>query len=106
MNKIEAIKREKDGLDVLPDLYRYARVGWEAIDEGDVERLKWYGLFHRKTTPGFFMLRLRVPNGVLSSEQLSTIGAIANQYGRGTADITTRESIQLRWIRRKPERAQ
>ena len=32
--------------------------------------MKWYGLFHRKATPGFFMLRLRIPNGVLSSEQI------------------------------------
>ncbi len=99
MNKIEAIKQEKDGLDVLPDLYRYARAGWEAIEEGDLERLKWYGLFHRKVTPGFFMLRLRIPNGVLTSEQLSAIGGIARQYGRGAADLTTRENIQLRWIR-------
>ena len=56
---IEEIKTEKDGLDVLPDIYRYARDGFEAIPPDDLERMKWYGLFHRKQTPGFFMMRLR-----------------------------------------------
>ena len=97
-NKIEALKQARDGLDVFPDLLRYAREGWEAIDPDDFERLKWYGLFHRKATPGYFMLRLRIPNGVLTSEQLTAIGDIANRCGRGQADITTRQNIQLRWI--------
>jgi ferredoxin-nitrite reductase len=97
-NKIEELKRAKDGLDVLPDLYRYAREGFDAIPADDLERLKWYGLFHRKATPGFFMLRLRIPNGVLTSEQAEAIGEIAERCGRGQADITTRQNIQLRWI--------
>ncbi len=97
-NKIEVLKQQKDGLDVLPDLLRYAREGCGAIEPDDFERLKWYGLFHRRATPGYFMLRLRVPNGVLTSEQLAAIGEIANRCGRGQADITTRQNIQLRWI--------
>jgi ferredoxin-nitrite reductase len=97
-NTIEAIKAEKDGLDVFPDLLRYACEGWEAIPEDDLERLKWYGLFHRKATPGYFMLRLRIPNGVLTSEQLEAIGEISNRCGRGEADLTSRQNIQLRWI--------
>ncbi|MDA0353303.1 MAG: ferredoxin--nitrite reductase [Chloroflexi bacterium] len=98
VNKIEAIKTEKDGLAVLADLFRYARDGVDTIPDDDLERLKWYGLFHRKATPGFFMLRIRMPNGVLSSEQLEAIGEISNRCGRGAADITTRQAIQLRWI--------
>ncbi|MCY3655949.1 MAG: precorrin-3B synthase [Chloroflexi bacterium] len=97
-NRIEEIKSAKDGLDVLPDLYRYAVEGVDAIPADDFERLKWYGLFHRKATPGYFMLRMRIPNGVLTSEQVTAIGEIANRCGRGTADITTRQNIQLRWI--------
>jgi ferredoxin-nitrite reductase len=96
---IEAIKRAKDGLDVLDDIYRYASEGFEAIPEDDFERLKWYGLFRRKQTPGFFMMRLRMPNGFLTSEQLEGIANIANTYGRGSIDITTRQNLQLRWIR-------
>ena len=97
-NRIEEIKSAKDGLDVLPDLYRYAVEGVDAIPADDFERLKWYGLFHRKATPGYFMLRMRIPSGVLTSEQITAIGEIANRCGRGTADITTRQNIQLRWI--------
>ena len=97
-NRIEALKSARDGLDVLPDLYRYAVEGVDAIPADDFERLKWYGLFHRKATPGYFMLRMRIPNGVLTSEQITAIGEIANRCGRGTADITTRQNIQLRWI--------
>ena len=98
-NPIEAIKTAKDGLDVLPDLHRYAQTAEPVYDEGDMERLKWYGLFHRKATPGFFMLRMRIPNGVLTTEQLAAVGDIANEFGRGAVDITTRQNIQLRWIR-------
>lgn len=99
MADIEAIKRTKDGLDVLDDIYRYARLGFEFIDPDDYERMKWYGLFHRRQTPGFFMMRLRIPNGVLTSHQTAALGEIVNRYGRGQADITTRQNIQLRWIR-------
>lgn len=98
VNKIEVLKQAKDGLDVFPNLLRYAREGCGAIEPDDFERLKWYGLFHRKATPGYFMLRLRIPNGVLTSEQVAAIGEIANRCGRGQADITTRQNIQLRWI--------
>ncbi len=97
-NRVEAIKRAKDGLDVFPDLLRYAREGFDAIPPDDHERLKWYGLFHRRATPGFFMLRPRIPNGVLTSEQIAAIGEIANRFGRGQCDLTTRQNLQLRWI--------
>ena len=96
---IEAIKRAKDGLDVLEDIYRYASEGFEAIPDDDFERLKWYGLFRRKQTPGYFMMRLRMPNGILSAAQMAGIGWIANEFGRGSVDITTRQNLQLRWIR-------
>ncbi len=101
-NKIEALKTAKDGLDVLPDLHRYAAIaaagGDPEIPPDDLERLKWYGLFHRKPTPGYFMLRLLCPGGVLTAEQLTAIGEISNAVGRGEADLTTRMGIQLRWI--------
>jgi ferredoxin-nitrite reductase len=97
-NRIEEIKRARDGLDVLDDIYRYAREGFESIPPDDYERMKWYGLFHRSQTPGFFMMRLRMPNGVLTSPQLRRMGELVNQYGRGVADITTRQNIQFRWL--------
>jgi ferredoxin-nitrite reductase len=98
-NKIEEIKRGKDGPDVLDDIYRYARLGFDAIPPDDYERMKWYGLFHRSQTPGFFMMRLRIPNGILTSPQTRQLGEIVNRFGRGTADITTRQNVQFRWLR-------
>jgi ferredoxin-nitrite reductase len=99
MNKIEELKAQKDGLDVGADIPRYARLGLEAIEEGDLDRLKWWGVFFRKQTPGYFMMRLRIPNGVTSAVQLRALATITNRMGRGLADITTRQQVQLRWIR-------
>src|SRR5256712_9953157 len=98
VNKIEQIKIEKDGLDVGADIPRYAQLGFEAIDEGDLERLKWWGVFFRRHTPGYFMMRIRIPNGITNAVQLSAIGGITDPYGRGFADITTRQQGQLPWV--------
>jgi ferredoxin-nitrite reductase len=95
---LEQIKAEKDGLDVLADIYRYAREGFAAIEPDDYDRMKWYGLFHRKQTPGYFMMRLRLPGGTVSGPQLRAIAEIARDFGRGAVDLTTRQNIQLRWI--------
>ena len=105
MNKIEEYKAEKDGLDILQDIPRYAEEGWEAITDGDKERLKWVGLFLRRQTPGYMMMRIRIPNGMTNSKQLKVIGEIGEEYGKGFVDITTRQQIQLRWytINQVPE---
>lgn len=99
MNKIEEIKSEKDGLDVLADIPKYATEGWESITDGDKERLKWWGVFFRRQTPGHFMMRLRITNGVSNSQQFRTIGEIGQEFGRGFVDLTTRQQIQLRWFK-------
>jgi NAD(P)H-nitrite reductase large subunit len=96
LNKIERFKSEKDGLDILADVPRFAQEGWEAIDEGDRERLKWAGVFFRKQTPGKFMMRVRIPNGFTNAAQIRALAAIARDPGAGFADITTRQQIQLR----------
>ncbi len=100
LNPIEQNKANKDGLLVGSEIETFARVGWENVDETDLQlRLKWYGMFWRPKTPGLFMLRLRVPNGVLNSDQLRCIGGIVARYGtNGSADITTRQNIQLRGV--------
>ena len=98
MNKIEALKAAKDGLDVWPDLLRYAAEDTpiEEIGEDELTRLKWYGVFHRPERPGTFMMRLRITGGALTSEQTRTIAAVAREHGGGTVDLTTRQNIQLR----------
>ncbi len=101
LNKVEKVKAAKDGLDVKNELEHFAKIGWEALDKGDLEtRLKWVGLFYRPVTPGQFMLRMRLPNGIVTSEQMRVLAKAIERYGEdGTADITTRQNIQLRGIR-------
>ena len=99
MNKIEEYKAEKDGLQVMEDLPYYAERGWEAITDGDKERLKWLGVFFRRQTPGKFMMRVRIPNGMTNSRQLRVIAELGRDCGKGFVDITTRQQIQLRWFR-------
>ncbi|MFN3286012.1 MAG: Rieske 2Fe-2S domain-containing protein [bacterium] len=99
-NAIETLKTARDGLDV--DMPRYARLGWEAIPKDDVERLKWWGVFLRRQSegePGYFMLRVRIPNGIATAAQVRELATLSQQRGRGIADITTRQQVQLRWIR-------
>lgn len=95
-NRMERIKVERHPLEVLADLERYARQGWEAIPADDLERLKWYGLFHRHKAPGTFMLRVRVPGGILQAHQLRALADLAEEVGRGRADLTTRQNVQRR----------
>jgi ferredoxin-nitrite reductase len=99
-NKFEKFKAEKDGLKLKAELAEFARIGWEAMDETDREhRLKWLGVFFRPMTPGKFMMRFRIPSGITNSDQLRVLGDIIQRYAAdGTADITTRQSIQLRGI--------
>ena len=99
MNKFEQIKAEKDGLDVVKDIPGFAEQGWEALTEADIERLKWTGLFFRKHLPGFFMMRVRITNGITDVTQLRALAAVAAEFGRGRLDITTRQQLQLRWLR-------
>jgi nitrite reductase (NADH) large subunit len=99
VNKIEVMKEEKDGLDCLPDLMpRMPTDNWQELTEDDKQRAKWYGLFFRKPTPGNFMLRLRLEAGKTNARQLNVIADLSDQYGKGFADLTTRQQIQLRWF--------
>jgi len=99
MNKIEEFKQERDGLEIKDAIAEYARTGWESISEGDVQRLKWYGLFLRNPTPGFFMIRVRIPGGRTASYQMRALAEIAATYGNQLLDLTTRQQVQLRHIR-------
>jgi ferredoxin-nitrite reductase len=108
-NKIEKQKIEKDGTSAWVDIYEYAakiRAGeldWKDIEGGDMNtRFKFAGLLHRdKRTPGQFMMRLKVPNGIINSDQLRFYADSVEKYGTetGVIDITTRANIQLRGVK-------
>ena len=97
-NKIEALKSTKDGLAVKADIEHFAKIGWEAINDDDLQhRLKWLGVFFRKSTPGRFMVRMRIPNGLINSDQMRVLAAVLEKCGEhGVADITTRQNLQMR----------
>ena len=100
MNKIEEIKKRKDGLDVLADVCRYAETGNHNISPDDEQLFKWYGIYtQRPAEDGFFMMRIRIPGGDLTPAQLRVIGDLSDEYGRGLADITVRQNVQLHWVR-------
>ena len=101
LNKFEKFKAQKDGLAVKAQLDQFAQLGWEAVDETDRDhRLKWVGVFFRPVTPGKFMLRMRLPNGILTTAQMRVLAEVVQRYGEdGSADITTRQNLQLRGIR-------
>ena len=96
----EKLKQEKDGLDVIHDIYRYAKTGFASIEETDFERLKWYGVYRQKPKDsGFFMMRTKVPGGQINAAQARTLSRLADKFGHGFCDITTRQTIQMHWLR-------
>jgi sulfite reductase beta subunit-like hemoprotein len=97
---IEEVKKRKDGLDVLDDIYRYAKLGHKLITPEDEALFRWYGIYtQRPAEDGFFMVRLRIPGGTLTPNQLYTIADLSNKYARGTTDITVRQNIQFHWVK-------
>lgn len=106
---IEKAKLAKDGTSAFVDVYEYAakiRSGtmtWEEVEAADLNtRLKFVGMLHRdKRTPGQFMMRLKVPNGIVNSDQMRFYASCVEKYGeeKGVVDITTRQNIQLRGVK-------
>jgi ferredoxin-nitrite reductase len=97
-NTVERIKLDKPPLGIREELPALIAGGYEALPEEDIVRLQWWGLYHDKPKIGTFMLRVKIPNGVLTPAKLRTIGEVSNRYGRGDAELTTRQCIQLHWL--------
>ncbi len=98
-NSIERLKKDRSPTEILSDLPRLIDIGYEAIPEEDIVRLQWWGLYHDKPKVGTFMLRVKIPGGLLNADQLRTIGQVSNRFGRGYGEITTRQDVQLHSLR-------
>jgi ferredoxin-nitrite reductase len=101
MNKVEAWKREKHGLDCWPDIVAHAesRTPMAQIPDPELERMKWYGVFYRRRDgAGSYMLRIRITAGELTAAQAREISYIAYELGYGIADVTTRANIQVQGL--------
>lgn len=99
LNKTERKKLEKDGLKIFEDIPRYAKEGFASIPKEEWDLFKWAGLYLQKPKEaGYFMMRVNIPSGIITNEQLVTLASIARDYGRGVFDITTRQAIQFHWL--------
>ncbi|HET6933632.1 MAG TPA: nitrite reductase, partial [Candidatus Angelobacter sp.] len=111
--RIERLKRETNPWERLDEIRQFARKGFDAITP------EWLGTYFRfwgvytqgdgagatggtggegKAVP-YFMVRIRVPNGLLLSHQVRAIALAAERYAKGVADITVRQNVQLHWVR-------
>ncbi|MGV9546907.1 sulfite reductase SirA [Streptomyces ardesiacus] len=117
LNGNEQTKKDDDGLNVRTRIETiYAKRGFDSIDPGDLRgRMRWWGLYtqRRQGIDGgktavlepeelddrYFMLRVRIDGGALTTAQLRVVGEISQEFARGTADITDRQNIQYHWIR-------
>ncbi len=97
-NAVEGYKAlmDGDGLRILEHLPQILERGADALTPAEKELLKWVGVFYRRPTPGRFMMRIRMPNGFVSSGQLRTIAELSRRIGNSVLDITTRQQIELR----------
>ncbi|MFI8812355.1 MULTISPECIES: nitrite/sulfite reductase [unclassified Streptomyces] len=117
LNGNEQFKKDDDSLNVRTRIETiYSKRGFDSIDPNDLRgRMRWWGLYTQRK-PGidggktailepeelddrYFMMRVRIDGGRLTTAQLRAIGEISQDYARGTADITDRQNIQLHWIR-------
>ncbi|GAB7387605.1 ferredoxin--nitrite reductase [Bacillaceae bacterium] len=96
LNKTELLKLKKDGLDIIQDIiHRYAKTGYDSIPPEEFDLFKWAGLYQDRPKKGYFMMRVRIPSGILNSEQARTLAGIARDFGKKHLDVTTRQAIQF-----------
>jgi ferredoxin-nitrite reductase len=111
LNKVEKIKLERHPLEVYEAIIETYSKDLAAMDEvpGEIERLKWVGIYPQKQGGDAFMMRVKVPGGVLRPEQARVIGKIATDFANGPIpnphfgnnflDLTTRQDVQMHWIK-------
>ena len=110
--RVERLKKSVNPWERLAEIRRFAREGYAAIPpEWLGTYFRWWGVYPQGDGAGvvagnggegkavpYFMVRIRIPNGLLSSNQLRTIADLAEKYGFGVADLTVRQNIQLHWV--------
>lgn len=110
--KVERFKREKNPWECLDEIRAFARQGLASVPEAWIKTyFRWWGVYTQgdgvgaiggtggegKAVP-YFMVRIRLANGFVSSRQLRAIAALSENYARGSADITVRQNVQLHWV--------
>ncbi len=117
LNQNEQAKKDDNPLNVRARIENvYSKRGFASIDGPDLRgRFRWMGLYTQRK-PGldggktgalepeeldaeYFMMRVRIDGGQLTTDQLRAIGEVSTTYARGTADVTDRQNVQYHWIR-------
>jgi sulfite reductase (ferredoxin) len=110
--KAERLKREKNPWEAFDEVRAFAREGRSSVvPEWAATYFKWWGIYTQGDGVGatggkggeglvsdYFMMRIGIPNGIVSASQLRVIGALTRKYARNLADITVRQNIQLHWL--------
>src|SRR5260370_37710576 len=110
--KTERLERVMNPWVGLAEIRRFAREGFDSIPpEWIGTYFRWWGVYTQGDGAGvvggkdgmgralpFFMLRIRIPNGLLRSNQLRVIADLTRRHARGIADLTVRQNIQLHWV--------
>jgi sulfite reductase (ferredoxin) len=110
--RVERLKRSKNPWESLEEIRRFAREGFSSIPpEWIGTYFRWWGVYAQGDGAGVtggqggegrplqcFMVRIRIPNGLLRSDQLRVIADLTSCYAHGIADITVRQNIQLHWV--------
>lgn len=91
---------EKDKLAIDPDFdfRELAKKSFVDLTPNEIGMFKWSGVYHQLQTK-YFMIRLRMPAGVITSEQLRTAAKLARDYAQNSLCITTRQCLQFHWVR-------
>jgi sulfite reductase (ferredoxin) len=110
--RAERLKRAKNPWEAFDEVREFALAGRSSVvPEWAGTYFKWWGIYTQGDGVGatggkggeglvsdYFMMRIGIPNGIISSSQLRTIGGITRKYARNLADITVRQNIQLHWL--------
>ena len=100
-NNIERLKREKFPLEIVNEIDELGERNYLDISEEDMVRFQWYGLYQDKPKVGYFMLRIKVPSGILTAPQYRAIGELSQKFGRDYTELSTRQNVQLHWLQIK-----
>ena len=110
--RVERLKRTKNPWEGLEEIRRFAREGFGSIPpEWIGTYFRWWGVYTQGDGAGVtggkngegkaierFMVRIRIPNGMMTSRQLRAIADLTRRYANGIADLTVRQNIQLHWV--------